>query len=182
MHKKGVTLIELMLVVSIVSFISISTITGFTVSSERLKFQNQLNTLESFLTSHRANGFNDTTGNNDYSLLINQTEVQAITADSITGELNPDPAPVFSIPSEDLVLEQFNSRSTDSNWSPIPTAQNVEININSQQRLCEISTAGNDLLILHIPIRKPNETEASKHLYIHRSNCLIESLNDQIQS
>lgn len=182
MHKKGITLLELMLVVAIISFISISTITGFSVSSERLKFQNQLNTLESFLTSHRAKGFNDTTGNNDYSIIINQNQIQAISADAITGVKSPNPPLTLNIPNEDMNLLQFNGRSTNSSWAPIPNNQKVEIKINSQQRLCQIFYNNQELLILHIPISKANQNQASKHLYIHRSNCLIESLNDQIQN
>jgi type II secretory pathway pseudopilin PulG len=170
-----------MLVVGIVSFISISTLTGFSISSERLKFQNQLSTLESFITSHRAVAFNDSTDNNEYTIILNQESIQANSTDSISGLPNPNSPNILNIPSEDLELLQFEGRSIDSNWNLIPSNQSVTITINPEQRICEITTNNEELIIIHIPIRKPNEIDPSKHLYIHRSNCLIESLNEKIQ-
>lgn len=178
MHKKGVTLIELMIVVSIISFITISTLTGFMVSSERLKFQNQLQTLESFISSHKATAFNDTTSTKTYEIAINTTEIDVTTTDKVSN--NIDFNQTYTIPQEDLILEDFNVRTTNSIWTEIP-AQTLQISIDSQQRICNITNGTDQYILAHIPIRKPDEATPSKHLYIHRQNCLIESLNNQIQ-
>jgi len=176
-----------MTVVGIVSFITISTITGFQISSQRLNFQNQLQALQSFITSHKAAGFNDTSDNNDYTVNIEQTSVNARVLNSTTG-LNTSEK-TFLISDEEMIFQNFNVRNSESVWESLCTQNaqqidcaDVDISIDPQQRVCNISSDGTDYLTLHIAINKPDELTPSKHLYIHRENCLIESINNQIQN
>jgi prepilin-type N-terminal cleavage/methylation domain-containing protein len=178
--KKALTLIEVMLVISIISLVTISSLTGFQVSSSRLKFQNQTQSIQSTITTHRAQAFNNKEDNIQYNIQITPNQ---ITNSILNTSTQDQTTKNFEIPSTEVTLNTFNAKSTTSTWQTI-TNPNIQITINSSTRECQIqnTTTNENYLILHIPITKPNQTTPSKHLYIQRENCLVETLNTQIQN
>ncbi len=179
-HPKAFTLLELMLIVGIVSFITVSSLTGFLVSSERLKFQNEVQNLQSTISTQKAQGLNNTDENTVYSLDIDQEKIILNQTNTSTQQVDSN---LYKINTEEITLSNFNAKQTTSSWQTI-TSPEINITINTENRTCSITNTSTqeEYLILHIPISRPTETTPSKHLYIHRENCLIESLNNQIQT
>lgn len=178
--KKALTLIEVMLVISIISLVTVSSLTGFQVSSERLKFQNQTQSLQNTITTHRAQAFNNKEDNLSFTLQITNSEI-------ITSILNTTTqtktANTYQVNPSEITINSFNAKSPSNQWQTL-NSPNLEIQITSDTRDCIITDnkTNQNYLILHIPIAKPTETTPSKHLYIQRENCLVETLNTQIQN
>lgn len=179
--QKAFTLIELLLLVSLVAFITVTSLTGFLISSERLEFQNQSSDIQNILTTHRAQAFNNSQNNLQYKTNISTTEISTFIEDTESQTQTTQQTLTFQDP---ILIKQFNAKPLNqTSWTK--SNSNFEILINSTTRKCEItspSQPNTEFTILEIPIYKTDQATPSKFLYIHRESCLIETLNTQIHN
>lgn len=178
-NRKGFTIFELLIIVSIISFIAINTFNGFSLSSTRLKFQTQTTNIKSTLDSIRNQAFQNTNSEILYTTTITPISISATTTDLKTGQTETILTTSITSPIE---LRGVLIKPINSAWTKTAFEDKSPINLtyNSQTRKCNISTSSTtNILQVHIPVIN-QEINSSNHLYISRENCLSELLTDPI--
>lgn len=180
---KGFTLIEMLLIVTVIGIIAVSSVAGFLVSSDRIQFHNQASDIKTSLTLSRTIAFNNTDQDIEHSLVISKDGLTTLEENTQTNEKpNIVEELDFTLSGEIQINEIKGYNNSTNTWESLPDRTDVTFNSLINKCNIENSTNNKEYLILQIPVIQQATNTTSKYIYLYRENCLIEMLSEEINN
>lgn len=187
--RKGVTLIEILIVVSILGMISFSVFATYQSTQERLAFHEETTKIQVLINSVRSRALSETLEEDESS---NFDYVIEFSPSLVRGYVNQDEEIEYG-GSDDLIDEieigeiisigQFNvlqKSGTETNWSGASGAVSLYMIFEPPYAECgfEFDTGANSSdLMVQIPIQRVGtDDDVLRYIYFHKESCIPEFL------
>lgn len=187
--RKGFTLLEILIVMAVMSFATVSLITSFGQSQERVEYQQNVNEIVTTINTARASAFNGDTHSESERIAMLMTNGQ-----KVTSYINLDEGKLFD-PRYDSLLKEidfggkvevkkifvFGGKDEQIKTDIVgfifnPTTQTCEFATNKSLKIDESKY----MVVLYLgPVVEENNKEdtINRYLYFHKKSCLPEILS-----
>lgn len=197
--RQGFTLLEILIVMAVMSFATVSLVTSFGQSQERIEFQQNVNELSSTITAARASALNGSANPDDSRVALIDVGSMTVTAfiDGKNGDGTSDVSFDSSEGSPDSLIKNVSLGDilevkqivvSDGNREQKAKTSSIRFYFNTANASCDFSVDKYGLVddsksMIKIGLgRKPEpgktDDEVLRCLYFHKKSCLSEVLTN----
>lgn len=194
--RKGFTLLEILIVMAVMSFATVSLVTSFGQSQERVEFQQKANEIASSISAARASAVSNDSGSDNVRIVTlelggNQivSYIENGTNNEYTSEVDTlikelTLSDIAEINSADVLRKVTVDGMVTSEWIPVeqpfirlffyPSTNSCDFTLNANIS-GELTVNSNDSMII-LNINRPEE-DPVRFLSFHKKSCLPELLS-----